>query len=363
MKVAIVIDSLVGGGAEKVMLTLAGELLAQQHEVVILSLANSIEYTLPSQLHVECLFDHKAKKVDRFWQLKKSVQHIENWFAQYQSKNGEFDLVLSNLDRSNNLLICSSIKHVFYVIHNSITAELNRQKKLGPFAYHYLLKSKKRLSGQNLICVSEGIESEIKQQKLISPRSITTIFNPFNIQSIVKKASEAELGLPSEPYIIHVGRLAKQKRHDVLFSAFANLNTSHKLVLLCNKVNKAAKLGRQHGIEDRLILPGFQQNPYAWIKGADALVLSSDYEGLPTVLIEALILGTPVVSTDCTHGPKEILTGSLAKYLVPTNNPGALTQAIESVLNDKPEVVDAEILSKIPSTKVAESYLALAQNR
>ena len=110
-------------------------------------------------------------------------------------------------------------------------------------------------------------------------------------------------------------------------------------------------------------MPGFQQNPYAWIKGADALVLSSDYEGLPTVLIEALILGTPVVSTDCTHGPKEILTGNLAKYLVPTNNPEALTQAIESVLNDKPEVVDAEILSKISSTQVAENYLALAQNR
>lgn len=363
MKIAIVIDSLVGGGAEKVMLTLADALSSQQHEVVILSLANSIDYELPSNLQVVCLFDHKATKADRFWQLKKSVKLIETWFEDFQSVHGEFDLILSNLDRSNNLLISSKIKNVFYVIHNSVMAELKRQKKLGPFAYSYLLWSKKRLSGQNLVCVSKGIEDEIKQHKLITPKSITTIFNPFNLNNMLEKANENEPDLPKEPYIIHVGRLAKQKRHDVLFSSFAKLSRPHKLVLLCNKVEKARALAKKFGVEDRLVLPGFQQNPYAWIKGADALILSSDYEGLPTVLIEAIALGVPVVSTDCTHGPKEILTDELAKYLVPTNNPEALTKAIESVLNDKPDVSRAEILSKISAIQVCEQYLGLITSR
>jgi len=91
--------------------------------------------------------------------------------------------------------------------------------------------------------------------------------------------------------------------------------------------------------------------------------LSSDYEGLPTVLIEAIALGVPVVSTDCTHGPKEILTDELAKYLVPTNNPEALTKAIESVLDDKPDVSRAEILSKISAIQVCEQYLGLITSR
>ncbi|WP_405601918.1 MULTISPECIES: glycosyltransferase [unclassified Pseudoalteromonas] len=359
MNVVIVIDSLVGGGAEKVMLTLAEELVKLQHNVTILSLASSVEYDIPDMVNVDSLFSDRASKVDRFWQRKDSVLKLEAWFEKKQSEIGSIDLVLSNLDRSNNLLARSNIKNVHFVIHNSVNAELARQKKLGPFSYLYLKKSKQNLNGKSLICVSKGVEKEITQGDLIRPSAITTIYNPFDFEKINQQANEQNNNIPSESYLIHVGRLAKQKRHDILFAAFAKLDKKYKLVLLCNKPAKAIKLAQAYGIEKQLVVPGFQQNPYNWIKHAKALILSSDFEGFGNVIVEALSVGTPVVSTNCTFGPNEILTGELSKYLVPAGQSEALANAVKQVLADKPNVENAEILKQVQAEQVALQYLAL----
>lgn len=360
MNIVIVIDSLVGGGAEKVMLTLAEQIATLKHNVTILSLANSVEYHIPSNLQVESLFTDRASKVDRFWLRKASVAKLESWFEKKRSEVGYIDLVLSNLDRSNNLLARSNVENIHFVMHNSVNAELARQKKLGPLSYLYLKKSKQNLNGKSLICVSKGVENEITQGNLITPSAITTIYNPFDLKKINQQASELNTNIPNVPYLIHVGRLAKQKRHDILFAAFAKLDKKYKLVLLCNKPTKALKLAQQYGIAEQLIVPGFEQNPYNWIKHAKALVLSSDFEGLPTVLIEALAVGTPVVSTNCTFGPSEILTGALSKYLVPIQQSEQLARVIEQVLADKPNVTNAAILQQVNAEQVAAKYLALA---
>lgn len=358
MNIVIVIDSLAGGGAEKVMLTLAEQLI-KAHCVTILSLANKFEYTICEQLKVESLFTDKATKVDRFWKINKSVAKLEAWFSNKQHEIGAIDLVLSNLDRSNNLLAKSAVKNVHFIMHNSVNAELARQKKLGPFSYRYLKKSKQNLNGKSLVCVSKGVEQEITQGDLITPSAITTIYNPFNLADIKRQSEEINTQIPQSPYLIHVGRLAKQKRHDILFAAFAKLDKKYKLVLLCNKPAKALKLAKEYGIAEQLIVPGFEQNPYNWIKHAQALVLSSDFEGLPTVLIEALAVGTPVVSTNCTFGPSEILTSELANYLVPIRNSEQLATKIKHCLANKPNVESAEILQKVSAEQVAQQYLAL----
>ena len=358
--IIIVIDSLSGGGAERVMISLATELVSQGHNLTILSLSNRCDYAIQDGIKVCYLFDHKASKVDRFWQVKSSIAELETWFAEFQLKSSAFDLILSNLDRSNNLLARSNISSVYYIIHNSVEEELKRQKKLGPFAYWYLLNSKKNLSEENLISVSKGIEREVTQGEIIQPKSIRTIYNPFDIEDIQQKSLIADNAIPNEPYIIHVGRLAKQKRHDILFSALALITTDVKLVLLCNKPDKALKLAEKYGVADRLILPGFQANPYNWIKRAQALVLSSDYEGLPTVLLEALAVNTKVVSTDCPHGPDEILTGPLSDFLVPRRNPKALAEAIDKVLKSELKLSEADILSKVSASEIAQKYLNLA---
>jgi glycosyltransferase involved in cell wall biosynthesis len=359
--IAIVIDSLTGGGAERVMITLAVELVSQGHQVTILSLGNCCDYFIPGDIKVYYLFDHKASKVDRFWQIKASISKLEAWFREYQLQFSLFDLVLSNLDRSNNLLANSNINSVYYIVHNSVKEELQRQRKLGPFAYWYLLKSKKNLSGKNLVSVSKGIEQEIYQGKIIQPKSIDTIYNPFDIEDIQQKSLIVNSTIPDEPYIIHVGRLAKQKRHDVLFSAFSQVSKEVKLVLLCNKPEKALKLAEKYGVAERLILPGFQANPYNWMKRAQALVLSSDYEGFGNVLLEAIAVNTKVVSSACPHGPDEILTGPLSDFLVPRRDPKALAEAINRVLKSKLNLTEATILNKVSANDIAQKYLYLAE--
>ena len=360
--IAIVIDGLTGGGAERVMISLATEMVAQEHTVTILSLSNRCDYAIPEGINVCYLFDHKASKVDRFWQVKASVAKLQAWFADAEQQQGKpFELVLSNLDRSNNLLAKSRIRSVYYIVHNSVEEELQRQKKLGPLAYWYLLKSKKNLSGKNLIAVSKGIEQEVSQGTVISPKNIMTIYNPFDIEDIQKKSLIENSAIPNEPYIIHVGRLARQKRHDILFAAFAQVSQKVKLVLLCNKPGKALKLAEKYGIADRLILPGFQTNAYNWIKQAQALVLSSDYEGFGNVLLEAIAVNTKVVSTACPHGPDEILTGPLSDYLVPRRDSKALALAIERVLISELDLAEVDIIGKVTASKIAQQYLSLAK--
>jgi len=89
-------------------------------------------------------------------------------------------------------------------------------------------------------------------------------------------------------------------------------------------------------------------------------VLSSDYEGLPTVLLEALAVNTKVVSTDCPHGPDEILTGPLSDFLVARRDPKALAEAIDKVLKSDLKLSEADILSKVPASEIAQQYLNLA---
>ncbi|TYK67413.1 glycosyltransferase [Colwellia echini] len=360
--IAIVIDGLTGGGAERVMLSLASELVVQGHSVSLLSLGNRCDYSIPEGIKMSYLFNHKASKVDRFWQIKASVSKLEEWFTQQENQGKAFNLVLSNLDRSNNLLAKSNVKNVYYIVHNSVEEELQRQKKLGPLSYWYLLKSKQNLSGKNLIAVSKGIEQEVLIGNIIKPKSIRTIFNPFDINDIKLKAAIENPNIPNEPYIIHVGRLAKQKRHDILFAALAQVSADVKLVLLCNKPAKALKLAEKYSVAERLILPGFQDNPYNWIKHAQALILSSDYEGFGNVLVEAIAVGTKVVSTACPHGPDEILTGELTEFLVPRRDATALAKAIDTVLNTKLNLSDAGILNKVSACDIAHQYLSLTKS-
>jgi len=357
--IAIVIDSLTGGGAERVMISLASALIIQKHSVTLLSLSNRIEYTIPDAIKVYCLFDHKATKVDSFWLFNKSLAKLEAWFANEQEQHRKFDLVLSNLDRSNNLLAKSTIDPVFFIIHNSINEELQRQKKLGPFAYFYLLSSKKNLSGKNLVCVSKGIQQEVFKSKLVQSKTLVTIYNPLDLDDIRKRSQLTNTDIPSTPYIIHVGRFAKQKRHDILFKALVLVVPDIKLVLLCNKPQKALRLAKKYGVEDRVLVPGFQDNPYNWIKHAEALVISSDYEGLPTVLLEAIAVNTKVVSTDCPHGPNEILTGELNRFLVPRREPEILAKRINQAIITNVNLENTKILEKVHAEKIAQHYLAL----
>lgn len=359
MRIAIAIDSLAGGGAEKIVLTLAAEFKRLGHEPHLLLLKSHCDYSLPSDIPVHICFDQKQKHIDSIWRLSRSVAQVKLWVSRLESEYGKFALFLSNLDKTNLLFTQAQVTPLYCIVHNAVEEELKRQLKLGPLAYFDMLRAKKALDGQHLITVSKGIEREINAGKRIRPKSIRTIYNPFDLIDIRSRAKAANEGIPRGDYIIHVGRVAKQKRHDILFKALAKMTHKLPLVLLCNNPNKAMKLAAKYGVADRVICPGFQANPFPWIKNARLLTLSSDFEGFGNVLMEALIVGTPVVSTDCPHGPNEILTGPLSHYLVPRRDVDKLSQQMDLALSHYPDISDNILFEHVAIEKITQAYLEL----
>ena len=112
------------------------------------------------------------------------------------------------------------------------------------------------------------------------------------------------------------------------------------------------------GLRNKIILPGFQANPYIWMKHADLFVPSSDYEGFGNVIVESIICGTKVVSTDCPSGPSEILTGELAQFLCPPGDPVALAEKIKLALECNLEIKPG-YYERFSIENCAEKYLNL----
>lgn len=125
------------------------------------------------------------------------------------------------------------------------------------------------------------------------------------------------------PYIVHVGKFKTEKRHDILLKAFAQSSFQGHLVLIGQGALRpdVEKLANDLGIQHRVIFAGQLTNPFPAIKNAQLLVLSSDFEGLGMVLLEAVALGTPTLRTDCPCGPNEIVG---AQQLVPAGDVKAL---------------------------------------
>ena len=125
-----------------------------------------------------------------------------------------------------------------------------------------------------------------------------------------------------------MGRLSPEKNHALLLHAFARLRAGRsgvRLAILGEGSERAQleNLRDELGLADRVLLPGWVDNPHAWMARAALVALSSDWEGLPTVVIEALACGCPVVATDCCHGPREILDHGRYGRLVPVNDVSA----------------------------------------
>jgi glycosyltransferase involved in cell wall biosynthesis len=119
----------------------------------------------------------------------------------------------------------------------------------------------------------------------------------------------------------------------------------------------------ERGLTRSVAVAGFQANPYPWMRAAELLVLSSDREGMPNVLVEALACGTRVVSTDCPSGPREVLRGSLARGLVPPGDPQALANALRAALLDgwaRPGPADVPLQFTAAAMAAAYENLAAA---
>ena len=224
-------------------------------------------------------------------------------------------------------------------IQNTLSAELHGNKGVR----HGLINRSLRWfypMADLIACVSTGVADDLAEVTGIARSKIDVIYNPVVTDDLFVRAKEpldhpwfAE-GQP--PVILSVGRLAPQKDQIVMIEAFAKLRASRPCrLLILGQGSERAKLEAkvaELGIGDDVSLPGFAPNPFAYMARSAVFTLSSRWEGLPTVLIEALACGAQVVSTDCPSGPDEILAGGKYGWLVPMGDPDALAAALGEAL-------------------------------
>lgn len=194
-----------------------------------------------------------------------------------------------------------------------------------------------------IVCVSQGVLDSAHTLFPVSAMKLRVLCNPMDFAAIRARAREP---LPTslapcfaKPVILGVGRLVPQKAFHVLIQSHALLRaqgSDHNLCILGEGPERCAleREAERCNVRRSTFMPGFV-NPYPAMRRAAALGLSSVFEGLPTVIMEALSLGLPVASTDCPHGPAEILAGGLYGRLTPMNDPAALAQALAAVMSGK----------------------------
>ena len=217
-----------------------------------------------------------------------------------------------------------------------------------------------------VVAVSHGVADDLVNALGLARDRLRVIPNPLT-PSIESDAAAAPahpwLGDGGPPVLLSVARLTSAKDIPTLLRAFAQLREFRPARLLVlgegEERGRLQALVRGLGRAVDVDLAGYCPNPYPAMASAAALVLSSRREGLPTVLLEALALGTPVVATDCPSGPREILESGRLGRLVPVRDPAALARAMDAALSERRHVKPHAVFERYSLDAVTDSYLSV----
>lgn len=320
-KICLLTDSLTSGGAEKMVSNLSISLSKLDYDISIVSMNEDIIYPYTGKLF-------------NFGKIKKTNSKL-NSFLKFKTffNTQKFDLIIDHRVRHKCLkeLIFSKLvfnnENVIYCVH-SFDLSLYFPCLSTPWLSRLTLVKNKKI-----IVVSNEIKNVLwKKLKFDSE----VIYNYVFLDEC--KPNEKAKKFENSDYIIGVGRLIKIKQFDVLIKCYKDSDLSQngvKLLILGDGIerNNLAQLISDLHLKDLVQLIGFKDNSLAWIKRAKALVLSSNSEGFPMVLIEALGLKTPIISFDCKSGPNEIIKHNENGLLVEDQNTFLLTEALNKLLD------------------------------
>ncbi|MFQ2511093.1 glycosyltransferase [Aeromonas caviae] len=353
MKYLFINNALSGTGGARVILNLAAILIDFGHKVsIVVDRDDNIDYEIPDGVDVYLwgvdkvspipadrvggTYSHERKKY-RHVSLIKNIKQVlrplkakfvfikemlfnsryEASMASFYSKN-KFDVVVNSnvyigLDR--HIFLSRLFSDKYYVnFHNSPKEIFSRRD-------FFVRGSIGELFGRSkLLGVSQGIIDELNQYRELDGAPKTAIYNVFDF-SLIKRRSEEEITGLLGDYIISVSSLTQRKRVERLIYSFEAISKGHpslKLLILGDGELKSSlqNIVEECSLKDKVVFYGFCSNPYPLIARARLLMLASDSEGLPTVIIEALSLGIPVISTNCPTGPEEILAPWGNDYLI-----------------------------------------------
>ena len=356
MKILVLHGHLSMGGEERVLLNVLRNLVELNYDVDLLITWNHKENNLfeneiPKKVNYEFLFDSyngKNKLIKEIYRIKAKTTYLKK--IEKKIKKEKYDIVI---DYSSNLLKYNNFDikiPVFAWIHFSLTfGEKLTLEKTKKYKKQYKKYSK-------IFAITRVMKEEFINKVGIDEKKVELVYNPIDLKLIEKKAENVEKKYENylkQDYFLQVSRLTQQKQPEHLVDIYYKLKQSgikEKLYFIGDGEKKEIikQKIKEYNLENDIILLGQIENPYPFFKNAKLFVHTAKYEGLPTVLLESLALGTPVVSYDCPTGPRDIL-GKNKEYgeLISLNDKDMFVEKVLELMNSKEKYEKYKKLSLI----------------
>lgn len=350
-RIALFMPGLAGGGAERIMLTLAEGLADRGYDVdlVVTNAKGPLADAIPESVR---LVNLGAARI--ITSLPSLVRYL---------RRERPVAMLSAMAPANCVALWARAlarisMRLVVAEHNTLSAAAGGARTQRDRLLPALMR-RAYLKADAVVAVSAGVADDLSRVIGLPRERIEVVYNPV-VTSRLLELSQENADHPwfaggEPPVILGVGRFTAQKDFSTLVRAFAKLREKQncRLMILGEGEERGAleALVVELGIEDSVALPGFVNNPYAYMRNAAIFVLSSQWEGLPTVLIEAMACETLVVSTDCPSGPSEILGDGRWGRLVPVGDMSSLEKGMEDMLA-------AETCEEVESRQRAETFSA-----
>lgn len=359
MKIHVFIAHMGIGGAERVCVNLANEWLSRGHEVhiCVLNLDNDIN----TQLLDKGVEVHELGVSRLRYSSLPMLRYIKEQKPKFMLIFGNEMAVIINKLRQFKL---TKMKTVVYVLNN-INVSLSKEDNVSPIVEKYLKSAQKQLANMDcVIAQCNDMRDMIEKKGIVSNEKMRVIYNPVSSELIEKVSRlRAQTGeIEKGNRVIYIGRVDPQKQPQQLIDAWSKVhkqipNAVLRIVGDGNLMQQTKEQVKRLGLEASVVFEGLRKDMENVYKEADVVILSSQYEGMPNVLIEAIGCGIPVVSYDCPIGPAEIIEDGINGYLVEQDNVDMLAQKTVQALNRSwdSEVI-RETCYKFDVKNIADDY-------
>lgn len=356
MKILVLHGHLSMGGEERVLLNVLRNLIELGYNVDLLITWNHgennlFENEIPKKVNYEFLFDNyngKSKIIKEIYRLRTKTIYLKKVEKIIEEK--KYDVII---DYSSNLLKYKNFDikvPIFAWIHFSLTFG---EKLSGEKVEKYKKQYKKY---DKILTICDTMRDEFVEILGMDKTKVELVYNPINLEIIRKKAENVNPKYGNylkEDYFLQVSRLTQQKQPEHLVDIYYKLKQrgiKEKLYFIGNgeKVKLIKQKIKEYNLEDDIILLGQIENPYPFFKNAKLFLHTAKYEGLPTVLLESLAFGTPVVAYDCPTGPKDIL-GKNSEYgeLIPLNDKDTFVKRVYELIDNNEKYENYKKMSLI----------------
>ena len=364
MKIHIFIARMGVGGAERVCVNLANEFVQKGHEVhiVVLNLENDVNtHLLDKKVQVHSLGVSRLR-----YSFVAMLKYVKTYRPPFLFVFGNEMAVILNKLRKVHLIDTPLIVRVL----NNVNISLSKEDNVSPIVENYLQKAQKQLADmEHVIAQCDAMKEQLLEKKLIREEQVSRIYNPVS-RDLIHKSLEikipfAKRDLCRTRQIIFIGRLDPQKNLPHLIEAFSKVNrkmpnTCLSLIGSGNLTEKIKELVERKNLSNCVSFEGVCKNMENIYARADMVVLSSEYEGMPNCLIEAIGCGVPIVSYDCPIGPREIVVDDVNGYLVEYNNINQLAEKMMKCLSCAWNEEDIQrTAEKFDVSYIANEYLDL----